>query len=53
MCTKVSQRNRFDTCEKTKIIGWFKIKHDTNNRFVVDQCTVAANEPTQMYLEII
>ena len=28
------------------------IKHDKNNIFVVDQCTIAANEPNQAYLAI-
>ena len=30
-----------------------KIKMDKNNIIVVDQCTIAANEPTQMHLTII
>ena len=50
---KISKWNRFEICEKTKILSYFKIKHDTNNIIVVDQFTIAANEPTQVYLEII
>ena len=50
---KISKWNRFEICEKTKILSYFKIKHDTNNIIVVDQFTIAANEPTQVFLAII
>ena len=36
----------------TTILLWFKIKHNKNNRFFVYQCTIAANEPKQVYLTI-
>ena len=28
----------------------FVIKHNANNVFVIDHCTIAANKPKQMYL---
>ena len=45
-CSKISQRNIFEICEKYKIPRWFKIKNDKNNTFVVDQYTISANEHT-------
>ena len=53
LCSNISQRNRFEICEKYKILWWFKIKHDKNNRIVVDQFTISGNEPLELYLAII
>ena len=49
---KISQRNRFEICDKTKYPGLFQIKHNKNNIFVIDQFTIAANEHKQAYLVI-
>ena len=50
-CSKISQRNRFEICEKKNSV-MFKIKHDKNNISVVDQCKIAANEPNKVYIAI-
>ena len=52
-CSNISQSNRFKFCEKSKVLRWFKTQHIKINEIVVDQCKIAANYPTQMYLAII
>ena len=37
---------------KTRFLDVLKIKHNKNNIFAVDQCTIAANEPKNVYLVI-
>ena len=53
LCSKISQRNRFEICHKNNILWWFKIKHTRKNWFVVYQCTIASDEHTQVNLAII
>ena len=50
--SEISQRNIIEICEKNKNVRWFKIKHDKDNRFFVDQCTISSNETNQVYLPI-
>ena len=37
---------------KTRFLNVLKIKHNKNNIFAVDQCTIAASEPKKVYLVI-
>ena len=52
LCLKISQRNRLEIHEKNKIQQLFQIKHNKNNVLIVDQSTIAANEPKQMYIAL-
>ena len=51
-CLKISQTNWFEMWNKYIILRWLQIKHNKNNVFIVDQSTIAANEPKQVYLAI-
>ena len=45
--------NRFDSFEKNKVSGQFKIKHNKNNRIIVGQWTIAEDVSLQLYLVIV
>ena len=49
---KYHKKEQIQNVWEYKLPWWFKIKHNKNNRFVVDQFTIAANEPNQVYLAI-
>ena len=48
----ITKEQIWNSWEK-QIPWWFNINYNKNKIIVVDKCTIAANEPTQVYLAII
>ena len=52
LCLKISKKELIRNLQEKQKSAMITNKHNKNNIFVVDQCTIAANEPKQVYLAI-